>query len=1451
MDPQKLIHSQQEDPNLTEHPTAIERIIFQQLDLMRQQLEALQVARANGQINGPLSQPMESFGTPTGFLVAEVSAAAVERSSSFLLGQRITESVAQSEPNRAPEVGEIEKLSYSDSNPQEETIFGEKGETKGRIPLTEAQQEIWLASKFSDTASCAFNESTVFYFRGIFHRQVMKGAFQQIVQRHDALRTTFDSGGEFQYLSPSVAFDIPIFDFSELTESHRKEKVVGILKEDVSQPFDLERGPLFRSKILKLSENYHLMLITAHHAVCDGWSFDVLVRDLSTAYNILIEGRSDDRPLPSMQFSDFAKLQEKSRDSADALVAEKYWLSQFEDSIPILELPSDRQRPPVKSYQGAREIEVLDDAVYSQIKKLGARQGATLFSTLLTVFSILLYRLTGQGDLVIGMLAAGQSASGSQDLVGHCTNLLPLRVHLNGQENFRELLASIKKLVLDAFDHQSITFGRLLRRLDIKRDPSRTPLVSVLFNIDPAIRGMRFNHLEMEYGANPRCAYQFDIGFNLVAHEHMLESSCDYTSDLFDAETIKRWLVHYHALIASIVRSPELPVALFPILNESEQHQLISTWNETSVAYPSDACVNNLFEMQAERVPNAVAVLQDDKSISYRELDQRADKLAHYLQTLGVKAETFVGVFMNRSIDTVVGLLGIMKAGGAYLPLDPDFPQDRLAFMLEDSATAIILTQSELLESLPPHNAKVVVLDQEWDRIGLTPDYIPESVARSVNLAYLMYTSGSTGKPKGVQIPHGAVVNFLLSMRDKPGFSEKDKLLSVTTLSFDISVLEVFLPLITGGSLVLVSHQVASDGKLLSESLARYKPSVMQATPVTWLILLESGWHSHGPLKALIGGEPLPAELCNRLLEQGVEVWNMYGPTETTIWSTIKKMDPSQKRVSIGRPIANTQTYVLDQNMLPVPIGVTGELHIGGDGLARGYLNRPELTSEKFMANPFNENPNTRLYKTGDLAFYLPNGDLQCLGRTDFQTKVRGFRVEPGEIESLLNRHPSIEQSAVVVRPDPLGENQLVAHIVAKGGSRPAVPDLRQYLGVALPDYMVPSRFFFLEAMPLTPNGKINRKALPAVTDQGNSDLDKSFVAANDSLEMQLTKIWESVLGIKRIGIKDNFFEIGGHSLLAARLFSRIEKTMGLNLPLATLFQAPTIDLLARIIRHKDWSDNWSSLVPIRPGGSKPPLFLVHGAGGNVLLYRELAIHLGAEQPLYGLQAKGLDGNNPYFERIEDMAIHYVQEVRSLQPEGPYYLGGYCLGGAIALEMAQQLIAQGQEVAFLTMIETYNVRFGNVTLPFYYDLFNRLQNLKYHWDNLWLLSMRDKITFLSKKSQTEMGRLKSRMSIVLSQLAQKLRLPLGEQYPHVNLSKINDQAHLKYSPKTYEGRIALFRPKTHYAGYTEHDFGWGGVAQGGVEVHVLQVNPRGSLVEPFVQELARELNYCLEKITGS
>jgi amino acid adenylation domain-containing protein len=1445
MDSQKLIHprSTEETVRLTERQ-AVERIIFQQLEIMRQQLEVLHTARGNGCMQ---AQATALPGALPDILAPDVPERR-ERKLETPLAHAMTveyatcgevlETTSHAETGRRPNLASArENLSLS----------SESGLKRTHFPLTEAQQEVWLASKLSDTASCAFNESTVFRFRGNFDTEAMIAAFRRIVQRHEALRTIFDPAGETQYIHSSIEFEIPIFDYADMADGHRQEKISALLAESIRNPFDLERGPLFRAQIIKLSGKDHMMVVTAHHAVCDGRSFDVMVRDLSSTYNVLCEGRPDERPLPDMQFSEYAIRQEKSKDGPEVLIAEKYWLQQFTDSIPVLELPSDHQRPSVKSYQGARAAQVLNDTSYSQIKKLGAKQGATLFSTLLAAFSILIYRLTGQSELVVGMFAAGHSVRGSRDLVGHCTNLLPLRVNLNGRESFLELLARIKTIVLDAYDHQGITFGSLIRRFDIKWDPSRTPLVSVLFNIDPAIHGMKFKGLEMEYSANPRCAFQFDMGFNLTAYEKKLICECDYTTDLFDASTIKRWLGHYQALIDNIVENPDQLIEKFPLLTDSERYQIISTWNDTDVKYPKESSVNELFEFQAARVPDAVAVVDQNKTISYNVLDKRSNQLAHFLRSIGVKTETFIGVFMERSIESIVVLLGIMKAGCAYLPLDPTFPKDRIGFMLEDSAAPIILTQTALMDWLPAHQAKAVDFDKDWDIIASYSDHLPEKYAHSSNLAYLMYTSGSTGKPKGVQILHGAVVNFLLSMQQKPGYSEKDILLSVTTLSFDISVLEVFLPLVTGGCTVLVSHEVASDGKLLSESILRHRPTVMQATPVTWRIMLESGWRNDGKFKGLIGGEQVPSDLCDRLLKQGVELWNMYGPTETTIWSTIKQLTLSQDKISIGKPIANTSIYVLDQNLSPVPIGVVGELHIGGDGLARGYLNRADLTAEKFIRNSFSLDPNSRIYKTGDLARYLPDGNLECLGRTDFQAKVRGFRVEPEEIESILNRNAFVKQSAVVVRPDFLDVNQIVAYIVPINGSIPSIPDLRQYLRETLPEYMVPSRFFFLETMPMTPNGKINRKGLPELQDQRDSDLEKSFVASNDSLEMQLTQVWESILGVKPIGIKDNFFEIGGHSLLAARLFARIDKLMGMNLPLATLFQAPTIELLSKIIRDRNWRPSWSSLVPIRAGGSKPPLFFVHGAGGNVLLYRELASHLGSEQPFYGLQSHGLDGKKPYLTRIEEMATHYIREMRSLQPEGPYYLGGYCLGGAVALEVAQQLSEQGQKVALLSMVETYNHHSGNGVLPFYYDILHPLQNMKFHWDNLWVLALSDKMIFLSKKTRTAIERMKLSSVIAFSQFARKLRLPIGEKYNHINLTKINDLAHLEYLPKPYNGRIILFRPKKHYAGYNKEDFGWGEVAQGGVEVHTLPVSPRGTLVEPFVRELAQELNHCIEK----
>ncbi len=1315
-----------------------------------------------------------------------------------------------------------------------------------RAPVTEAQREIWLASQLSDTASCAFNESTVLHLRGPFQRQPMEAAIARMIERHQALRTTFDADGDFQYVQQAMAIDIAFEDLATMDDAGRQSRIKTVLDQEAGTPFDLVAGPLFRVRILKLAADYHLMVTTAHHIVCDGWSFDVMMRDLSHVYTLYCEGREDRRPLP-MQITEYARWQQRQQESPEVREDLQYWLDQFAKSVPVLELPSDRPRPALKSYRGGRETRLLEREAYARIKEVGARRGATLFATLLAAYAVLLYRLSGRSDLVVGILAAGQSVVGSHDLVGHCTNLLPLRVRVDGARPFTELLREVKNLVLDAYEHQRVTFGTLVGKLDLRRDPSRTPLVSVLFNIDPAIHGMRFRDLDVEYVSNPRCAYQFDIGFNLIAADDRLISECDYATDLFDADTIHRWLGHYHTLIGGIINDPQRPVRELELLNDEERQQLLVEWNRTEMDYPRQAGLHQLFEAQAKRVPDARAVADEQGAIGYRDLDRRANQLAHHLRQLGVGRETFVGVCLHRNMDVVVSLLAILKAGGAYLPLDPAFPAARLEYMLEDSGAPVVITQTELVDRLDRCRGRLVVMDRDWEEIGGRPEQSPGVAVAPEDLAYLMYTSGSTGKPKGVLIPHRAVVNFLCSMQVEPGFSEADILLSVTTLSFDISVLEIFLPLATGGSTVLVSPETATDGHRLAQALGRSRATVIQATPVTYRILLECGWRPHGKLKALIGGEPVPRELCERLLAMGIELWNMYGPTETTIWSTVCRMEPGQERVSIGRPIGNTRVYVLDGKGRPVPVGVPGELHIGGDGVARGYLNRPRLSAEKFIADPFCHQPGARIYNTGDLALFLKDGRLQCLGRTDFQAKVRGFRVEPGEVETLLNRHPQVAQSAVVVRPDSLGENQLVAYLVAQPGASPGLGDLKQHLREQLPEYMIPARFVFVPNLPLTPNGKIDRNSLPAVPDDRQGRGESDYVAAGDALELQLSRIWESVLGVKPIGVRDNFFDLGGHSLLAARLFSQLKKALGVNLPLATLFRAPTIEQLAQVVRDQGGKADWSSLVPIQPGGSRPPLFFVHGAGGNVLLYRDLSRHLGPDQPFYGFQARGLGGNGPAYTRFEDMAAHYLAEMRRFQPQGPYYLGGYCLGGAIALEMAQQLAARGQETALLAMIETYNIQAGRGPLPARYEWYHRLQNLKYHWDNLWLLKRDDKLSFLKIKGGTTLRRTRARVTMRLARGARLLRLPWGEDHPHVGLTRINDRAHVDYRPARYPGKITLFRPQKHYAGYDDDDFGWGEVAAGGVEVHVLPVLPRGTLAEPFVRRLAAELAECLDR----
>ncbi len=973
--------------------------------------------------------------------------------------------------------------------------------------------------------------------------------------------------------------------------------------------------------------------------------------------------------------------------------------------------------------------------------------------------------------------------------------------------------------------------------------------------------------------------------------------------------------VRHSFMLENILANPDQPILTLPLLSEAQKYQLLVEWNHTQADYPKDGCIHQLFEAQVQRTPEAIAVVFESEKVTYRELNCRANQLAHYLRTLGVGPDVLVGIIVERSLEMVVGLLGILKAGGAYVPLDPAYPLERLAFMLEDAQVSVLLTQQHLVAGLPEHGALVVCLDVSgWNSIAQSRQENPKSSAMADDLAYVIYTSGSTGKPKGVQIPHRAVVNFLLAMLDQPGLTSQDILLAVTSLSFDIAANELFLPLLVGARLVVVSREVATSGALLQAKLYECGATVLQATPATWRLILAAGWQGYnlqgssrgvGRLKVLCGGESLDRELANQLLERGAVLWNLYGPTETTIWSATYLVEPKAGLVPIGRPIANTQIYLLDLHLQPVPIAVPGEVYICGAGLAQGYLNRPELTAERFIPNPFSDQPGVRFYKTGDSARYLPDGNIEFLGRIDNQVKIRGFRIEPGEIETVLSRHPAVFQAVVVAREDVPGDKRLVAYLVPHQEQVLKSTELRRFLKQNLPEYMIPSAFVLLDTLPLTPNSKVDRQAL-LMLEQERLEQEEAFVPPQDALELQLTKIWEEVLGVQPIGMRDNFFELGGESLLAVRLFAQIEKTFNKALPLLALFQAQTVEQLANILRQDGWQSSWFYSLPVQPHnfkaasvlpserveqlpnlpyqeaqnkttckhnpelspqeirellastarwtgrrlgsnfllmeinpyspGSKPPFFWVNE--GDHLW------HLGADQPVYYLPYGFITVRDPA-TYIKALASLYVDEICSVQPNGPYFLGGYCFTGLVALEIAHQLQAQGQEVALLALLQTYG---PNPLLRLYYQTIGRTID---HWRRLQQLNRAEQLAYVLERVRRIMDRT---LSPPISSLG-------GNDNPRSTQSYLSNDAdaqfglgfkqaeqfyHYNYRPQVYSGRVALFFGDAD--GYSPSIFpqgGWEKFFTGRLDIQVIPGEPMSMLTGPNAPLVAEKLRVYL------
>ncbi|MBL8103446.1 MAG: amino acid adenylation domain-containing protein, partial [Anaerolineales bacterium] len=927
---------------------------------------------------------------------------------------------------------------------------------------------------------------------------------------------------------------------------------------------------------------------TDQNFITDFWSMTIFVRELLAVYEANKSGARIELPKLQACYADFVRWQAAMLESPRGEKLWEYWQNKLSGELPALNLPTDRPRKAMQTYHGDSEYIFMDGELFKGLKSLAQENGSTLFMTLLAAFQTLLHRYSNQEDFVVGSVTAGRSHSELADLIGYFINPIALRADFSGAPTFQEILQRVRQTTLGAFEHQDYPPALLSKRLGLQRDSSRPPLFETMFILQKAqeaevqalspfalgIDGarMQMNDLVIESIALKGEPAQFDLTMMMAETDDGLAAALQYNTDLFDSVTIQRMLEHFHTLLRDIVSDPLKPISSYSLLSESEREKILVQWNETQTDYPRELCIHDLFQEQVKRTPNAVAVQFEDQNLIYKELDKRADELSRILIGQGVKPGILVGIYVKRSLDMLVALLGVLKAGGAYLPLDPSFPPERLAFMLADSGASFILTQTSLQTDMPEHKAQVICLD--------ALEQVPsqrrkKKEVKPSDLAYVIYTSGSTGKPKGVQIHHQAVVNFLCSMRQSLNLNEEDALLAVTTLSFDIAVLELLLPLTVGARVMIASSEVVADGTLLADTLTRSNATVMQATPASWRSLLEAGWKGKADLKILCGGEALVSDLAERLLERGTELWNLYGPTETTIWSTLyrvtsKEVHGVSNTIPIGRPIANTQIYILDSELQPIPVGVIGDLYIGGDGVSRGYLNRPELTAERFIPNPFDVS--STIYKTGDIARYLPDGNIEFFGRSDQQVKVRGFRIETGEIEVRLASHPSVKQAVVVAWKEKTSEASLVAYVVPASAEVEADGhQLREYLRQALPEYMVPSIFMNIESLPLTPNGKVDRKALPQPT-QARPDLRLPYVAPRTSLEKELAEICAQVLDLEdvnAVGVHDNFFDLGGHSLLGTRLVFKLREKYGLEaaqLPLRALFEQPTVANLARVI---------------------------------------------------------------------------------------------------------------------------------------------------------------------------------------------------------------------------------------------------------------------------------------------
>ena len=1173
--------------------------------------------------------------------------------------------------------------------------------------LSFSEQRFWFLDRLQP-GTFVNNVAKAFRLKGSLITELFEQSIQEVTRRHEILRTTFAEldGEPLQVVLPSLRPCIAIQDLTHLPADEREQAAFRCVTDDANHPFDLQRGPLLRVTLLRLMEGEHILLINIHHIVSDDWSMGIFLQELSTLYNSLVAGQPSPLRELEVQYGGYANWH---RQWLQGCVLEEllgYWKTQLRGAPAVLALDTDRPRPATQTFEGSRESVVLPASLKSALEQLSKDESVTPGMTLLAAFKALLFRYTQQEDLIVGMPVSGRNSPETQKLIGLFVNTLPLRTDLSGNPTFRELLQRVRQVCSEAYAHDGIPFQVLIDALKPDRNLAHAPLFQVMFDYQNAppeplhLDGLVVSPFDFEKRTS-----MFDLRLFIWEQSDGLLATLEYSTALFERSTVQRLLRHFRSLLEGVAADADQRISRLPLLSPEEHHTLLEEWNSTQAEYPREACIHTLFERQTECSPEATAVVFEGSQLTYRELNQMANQLAHHLRKLGIDAEARVGICLDRSLDMIVALLGILKAGGAYVPMDPAYPTERLGFMLEDSRVVALLTTDSIKKHLPLNQVAIVCVDRLREELARESVEAPKSIVGAENLAYVIYTSGSTGQPKGVQITHRSVVNFLHSMRQRPGLSKQDRLLSVTTLSFDIACLEIYLPLTTGACVVIAAHRTTADGTGLIAKIEESHCTVMQATPSTWKLLLEAGWAGKKDLKILCGGEAMTRDLAANLLPRCSSLWNMYGPTETTVWSSLCEIQDASEPITIGKPIHNTQMFILDNHGGLLPVGARGELCIGGDGLSRGYLNKPELTAEKFIQNPFDRG--SRLYRTGDLARYRQSAEIECLGRMDDQVKVRGYRIELGEIEASLREHPAVSQAAVSFQANDRGDGRLVAYVCPRAGPS-NINELRTFLEGKLPGYMIPSAFVVLDQLQLTPNGKIDRQALPPLDSRSYETSDTT--PPMDEIEARLSDIWCYVLGLQSIGANDDYFDLGGHSLLAVRLFSEIDREFKLRLPLAALFHAPTVRSMAEIMRSSGVQKVRSALVPIQRNGCKRPVFCIGAMSGEVIVFRRLALELGKEQPLYGLQPFGLSDCSPTLLRVEGIAAHYIQQIKAAGQMPPHCLIGYSFGGLVALEMARQLSETGEPVSTVVLIDTDNPAASKAKE----QLRDRLRRYRYH-----------------------------------------------------------------------------------------------------------------------------------------